>query len=220
MNQVMQSNGQPYTTKCDMTSYGGGWTRFLKLSSTCPNTNFGGIPESQEFVDSCNGEEYTFSRAQMIAGGGQIMARQVDAPHKAFIMEWPTTCSGEKFFKIVTGDYSRDSACFPRMWDFSANAWVASGDGWCNVNSHTQFNCVAQAYGANSWPAGAVGLRFHWGARDTMNDGGNTYSGAWNGWTGWVGSYGSDSSLVDNFDSWSGKVATEVFYRPGGLQPA
>jgi hypothetical protein len=153
----------------------------------------------------------------MINAGGQLMAREVNAPHKTFLIEWPDTCSGEKFFKIVTGDFKGDTACFPKMYDFSSNGWVQSGDGWCNTNSHSQFNCVGQAYGGNSWPNGAKGLRFHWGSRETNNDGGSCQQ-IYDWWTGWTSGYGSDSGLVDNFDSWSGKGngPVELFYRPSG----
>merc|ERR1712070_170421 len=172
-------------------------------------------------VDNCNGEEFIFSRELMTRKGGQIMARQLASPHKTFILDWQysgSACTGEKFFKIVTGDYKGDTACTPKAYDFSTNAWGPSGDGWCNTNSHTQFNCVAESYASNGWASGAKGLRFHWGTRETANDGGSQVTGAWAWWTGWTSSYGSNSDIVDNFDSWDGTSGgtVEGFYRSGG----
>merc|ERR1712100_344706 len=117
---------------------------------------------------------------------------------------------------IVTGDFtSPDSTCNPKMYDFAAEKWVQSGDGFCNTNQHSQFNCLADRNDAGTWPEGARGVRFHWGTRETGNDGGSPYSSPWDGWTGWVSDHGSDSDLVDNFDSWTGKDngPVEIYYR-------
>ena len=145
------------------------------------------------------------------------MAREVTSPHKTFLIDWTyagSQCDGDRFFRIVTADYSRDAQCHPKIYDFAASAWVNSGDGWCNANDHSQYNCVAEGYGSNGWPSGAKGLRWHYATRNDPNGGANGGScqGYW--WTGWTSRHGSSSDVVENFNSWSGQNANvELFYK-------
>eukprot|EP00664_Eupelagonemidae_sp_cell27_P009017 gene9017-4040_t len=98
------------------------------------------------------------------------------------------------------------------MYDFSTGAWVPSGHGWCNANSHSQYGCVAEPHKSNEWPEGGRGVRIHYGSRDASGDGGSCAQ-IYEHWTGWDGLYGSDQKLVGNFDSWSGKDGpVELFY--------
>ena len=180
--------------KCEQGVNGGGWTKFATIQSRSVmagagwfGTQFCELPEWQEWVDTCDGEEWIFSREMMINYGKQVMVREVAAPHKTFLLDF-SKCTGEEFFQSVTGDYKGAGGqgnCHPDYFDFTANKWVAGADGWCNTNSHTQFNCVAQGYSSNAWPASSKGLRFHWGTRETNGDGGACYQ-IWDWWTGWA----------------------------------
>ena len=209
------ATGERYATEC-RGDFGGGWTRYLQLTQDCayPN-NLDAVSMPTEMVNTCGGNEYTFSRAAMVAvgGAGQIMYRQRASPYKTVVIDFSrnSACTGDDFFKIVTSDYSTDK-CIP--WYLKPDGtWVKGCNGMCNDNEHTQFNCVADNSACSS-SSGTSGVRFHYGTRDHLGSGEQCGpDGAYGCWTGWTDGSGTDTSMVWNWDTASGKVATDLFYR-------
>ena len=213
-------NGIEYNTTCEMNIHGGKWTKFKTIFASndihrC-NGEFCNTPISTEFVNNDCG--WLFSKSSMETKGGLVMFREINSPHKTFIMNWlynGSRCDGDRFFRILTADYSRDDECHPQIFDWSIYQWVQGGDGWCDLNDFSQFLCSAENARGNHWPNGAKGIRFHYATRNDPN--GNADYGvckdAW--WTGWTSSRGSDRSVIENFDRWSTNTNgdVEVFYK-------
>jgi len=213
-----RDNVNYYRTKCEMELHGGGWTKFKTIygSSTACDGEFCRTPIAAPYVNNDCG--WLFSKPAMENKGGLVMFREVNAPHKTFMMDWlydGSTCDGDRFFRIVTADYSRDAQCYPKIFDFSSNIWTQSGDGRCNNNDHSQFNCLARDGNFNNWPAGAKGVRFHYATRNDPNGNANGGNCNDNWWTGWTSGDGSSQDVIENFDAWTSRDNgdVEIFYK-------
>ena len=227
------ATGESYTTECftpPEAGIGGGWTRFLQLQDqTCTGDTLREVPMAQEMVNTCGGNEYTFSRSAMISAmPGQLMYRQRDPPHKMAILDFSygrdPACTAEDVFKMLTSDFF-NLACVPwYLKNPAAPFWIEGCVGTCNDNEHSQFNCRADRtnaaregpYYSNCPDTPTSGIRFHYGSRD-QNDNGDVCAseGSYQCWTGWTSAAGTDLSLIWNWDGVESLPTTDLYYRPG-----
>ena len=84
------------------------------------------------------------------------------------------------------------------------NAWQSSGNGQCNTNNHSQWNCEPP-----------TGNRFHYATRDWVGDGGSSSNTTWTWFTGYENAYasGNYAQLVKNWDGQYNKTPHELFFR-------
>jgi Notch-like protein len=209
-------SGQSIDVYCDFEANddaGPGWTRFLSLSSASKScTTFATTPLDQEIVDSCNPDEFKFSRSMMLNSNHELLYKDVTGR-----MMWyrfsgcnagQCTCDtveGDKrndcFFLAVTADYSGgqpvgaylgtndEYTIYSEAWNWNVNAFENQGDGQCggtNANGHSQFNCEPHAESG----LGKCGQRWHYGTRDDGSGKGGALpstggaGAAWNWYTG------------------------------------
>jgi len=147
----------PFQVDCLMSVEGGGWTRILLIDPGGAYNHIDGVPNSQEYV---NNGSWVFSKTLLKNGNRELMYREIGGAGRLHRYDFAqgSNVQGEDFVGAVTGDLGAE----PAVWNFQTSNWQLAGDGQCNNNNHSQWNCVPTS-----------GVRFHHATRDWSNDGGS-----------------------------------------------
>jgi cysteine-rich repeat protein len=186
-----------YKVTCDMETEGGGWTRIVNLPPSGAYTGLQGVANAQEYVD--NGT-FQFSKAQLKASNREVLVKETVAPFRLHRYDFKqgTNPQGEDFVGTLTGDRPATVA----VWNWTTNGWQSMGNGACNGNNHSQWNCTPPN-----------GVRFHYATRDWTGDGGAFSNDGWSWFTGYNAGYGNYAQLVKNWNGAYNQTAHEIYVR-------
>jgi len=181
----------PWEVLCDMTTAGGGWTPWMKMTNGGAYKGLQGVPNSQEWVD--NGT-FTFSKTLLKNSKRMVLIKETVAPFRVHMYDFKqhTNPTGENFVGTLTGDRGATVA----VWNWATQKWQSSGNGKCNGNNHSQWNCTPPS-----------GIRWHYATRDWTGDGGGHSNSGWTWFTGYNEGYGNLSQLVANWNKAANKTA-------------
>lgn len=188
----------PLDVYCLQTVQGGGWTRWLSLTTTAAYRGIAGVPNSQERVVN---ESWTFTKRLFADAQREVLIRETVPPNRMHQYEFYSDAglSDDDFVGTLTGDHD----AVARVWNWITGQWdpftVGSDSepgGGCNTNNHSQWNCTPV-----SRP------RFHYASRDWEADGGTTYGDEVWGFTGYDASF-STWNYDQYVTSWNASAGT------------
>ncbi|MEY3011926.1 MAG: hypothetical protein RIT45_661, partial [Pseudomonadota bacterium] len=104
----------------------------------------------------------------------------------------------EDFVGTITGDRGATVA----VWNWTKSAWQLMGNGSCNNNNHSQWNCEPPS-----------GIRFHFATRDWTGNGGSSQNDGWTWFTGYNTGYGNLGELVKNWNGATNQTAHHIYVR-------
>jgi len=181
----------------DMTTEGGGWTPWMHITNSGAYKGLQGVANSTEWV---NNGTFIFSKTLLKNSDRMVLVKETVAPFRQHMYDFKqhTNPKGEDFVGTLTGDRGATVA----TWNWSTKKWQSSGNGKCNGNNHSQWNCTPPS-----------GIRWHYGTRDWTGDGGGHQNSGWAWFTSYANGYGDLGQLVKNWNNAINKTAHVLYVR-------
>ena len=193
------TTNKPFEGFCDMSTEGGGWTRFGSIAEPKKDLAICDQPPAAPFVEK---GMFQFSRAMIMSHDTQkrVLVKETVAPYRQHMYDFGDICPGpEDFLAMITGDRGGDV----KVWDWTESKWVANGEGRCNSDGHTQWNCSPKS-----------GVRFHYPTRPFVQPaGGECHDKEWDWFTGYSPRFGDLAKLVKNWDGQYNKSPHDFYFR-------